>query len=782
MSNAGRNDPCPCGSGKKYKRCHGALAAAVAASDAGAAALFNHASNALQRRDTGGGPSVSQQVQTMLPPWDAAAWHLAGTIDLQRGDHEAASLKLLKAIQLDPARAQFHRTLARARFGRGEFAEAAASARRAITLDAGSADAWVALGLSLEATEPDAALAAWEKAVALAPGEPEAQFRIGNLQRRRGNHVGAVAAYRAAQANGLDHPVLLNNLALALQEQGQFAEAELSYRRAIEQQPNLLEAHANLADLLYRRHRFAEALTSYGQAIAVNPGISTLWLSLGVCQYRIAMLSAAEASLKRAIELDMSQPNYFVSMAAVLLAQQREADALPFIRRALELQPDLAEARNMLLYASQQTCDWVNLGPLFEQQRAGIHDPDVPAVMPHNLLGLPYEPAELLTAARKWVTQRIRPKPTQKPPWPGLVAGRLRIGYLGSDFRTHALANLLTEVIERHDRRRFEVYGYSFGPDDKSAARTRFIAAFDRFIDVRSETFEQTAQRVRDDRIAVLFDTGGYVLSARSEIFALRPAPLQINCIGFPGTLGADYYDYILTDGFVTPPSQQGNFAEQFMLLPHCYLPSDTQRQIGEIPTRAHCQLPPTGFVFCCFNACWKIHPMIFDVWMRLLRGIPSSVLWLLDTNAASRDNLCREASRRSIAPERLIFAKPLPLAEHLARHAVADLFLDTFPCNAHTTSNDALFAGLPVLTCAGKTFASRVSGSQLHAIGLPELVTYDLADYEALALKLANEPTSLEGYRARLRANRGREPLFNPTSYATAFEGLLLAAAEGLR
>jgi predicted O-linked N-acetylglucosamine transferase (SPINDLY family) len=743
--------------------------------------LFKRALAAYQQQDLVKAAIALQRVLE-VDSGNALAWHVAGTIDLQRGNYEPASLKLARAVELDPARAEFHRTLARARYAAGALADATVSARRAIDLDASSGDAWIVLGLSLEATEPDAALAAWEKAAALVPSQPEAQFRIGNMQRRRGNYVAAVSAYRAARAAGLNHPVLLNNLALALQEQEQFDEAEQCYQRAIEQQPTLLEANANLGDLLYRRQRFAEALSSYGRAIALKPENSALWLNLGLCQYRVAMLPAAEASLKRAIELDPHQPNNFVGMAAVLLAQQREAEALPFIQRALELQPDLPDARSMQLYANQQTCNWEGLGLLFEQQRTGIHDPDAPAVVPHNLLGLPYEPAELLTAARKWVAQRIRPKPIRRPPWPGLVEGRLRIGYLGSDFRMHALANLLTEVIERHDRSRFEVYGYSFGPDDKSAARARFIAAFDTFVDVRPETFEQTARRVRDDRIAVLFDTGGYVLNARSEIFALRPAPLQINCIGFPATLGADYYDYILADTFVTPPAQRENYAEQFMLLPHCYLPGDTRRPIGETPTRAQCQLPATGFVFSCFNACWKIHPMLFDVWMRLLRKTPASVLWLLDTNAASRDNLRREAHQRGIAPERLIFAPSLPLAEHLARHTVADLFLDTFPCNAHTTSNDALFTGLPVLTCAGETFASRVSGSQLHAIGLPELVTYSFADYEALALKLANEPALLEGYRARLRANRSREPLFDTVRYTRALEGLISAAADELR
>ena len=432
----------------------------------------------------------------------------------------------------------------------------------------------------------------------------------------------------------------------------------------------------------------------------------------------------------------------------------------------------------MLLYVDQHTCRWHDLDRLFELQRAAIRDPAAPPVVPHSLVALPFTPPELLMAARNWARHRIRPQLAQPPALADLVAGRLRIAYIGSDFRTHALANLLTEVIETHDRSRFEVFGYSFGPDDRSPARARLSAAFDRFVDVRAETVEQTARRIRDDRIAILFDTGGYVANARSEIFAMRPAPIQINCM-FPSTLGADYYAYILTDRFVTPPEQQPNFTERFMFLPHCYMPGDNKRAIGPVPTREQCGLPASGFVFCCFNATWKIHPRVFDVWMRVLVKTPGSVLWLLETNPASRDNLREEARTRNVAPERLVFAPRVGLAEHLGRHGAADLFLDTFPCNAHTTANDSLFAGLPVVTCAGETFASRVAGSHLRAIGLPELVTATLADYESLSLALALDPAKLAGFRARLRANRDREPLFDTRGYTRALEQSLWAAWE---
>jgi protein O-GlcNAc transferase len=727
-----RNDPCPCGSGRRYKECHG----------------------------------KTQPGTTLTPSIETAG--------------AAAALNVAKAVGIDPAQAEFHRRLARSRLANGAFADAAASARRAIALDATNADSWVILGLGLEKTEPEAALAAWKKAVTFAPVNAEAHFRIGDFHRRRGDNALAVDAYRAAIAAGANNnPVLWNNLALALQARGATDEAETLFRRAIQQQPGLAEASANLADLLSRQQRFAEAVRAYERALALRPTAAALWQNLGLCQHRMGTLLQAQASMRRAAELDSGNPRILLDLAAVLLAQQKETEALPVIRKALALQPQLAQAQSMLLYVSQHTCQWEDFDRLFEQQRTAIHDPAVPPVVPHNLIALPFTPPELLLAARKWVQQRIRPKPAASPPLPNLVAGRLRIAYLGSDFRTHALANLLTEVIERHDRSRFEVFAYSFGADDSSPARARFARAFDRFIDIRAETSAQTIQRIRDDRIAILLDTGGHVVNARSDIFAAQPAPIQINCIGYPGTLGADYYAYIMTDSYVTPLEQQANFSERFMFLPHCYMPGDTKRVVGAVPTRAQCHLPPTGVVFCCFNASWKIHPRVFDVWMRLLERTPGSVLWLLETNPASRDNLGQEARRRNIAPERLVFAPRVPLDEHLGRHGVADLFLDTFPCNAHTTTNDALFVGLPVVTCAGETFASRVSGSQLRAIGLPELITDSLETYEALALKLVHEPDLLAAYRARLRANRHVEPLFDMARYTHAFEQLLLAACD---
>ena len=667
---------------------------------------------------------------------------------------------------------------ARAYLAGGDTERALASARQVLAIDSRDAEAWNVLGLCLEATDPEAARDAWRRAVEWAPREPEAHFRLGDYYRRRGEHAAAIAAYRAALACGGQQAELFNNLGLALQEAGELDAAEECFSAALERAPGLAAAHANLGDVLRLKHRFGDAAASYSRAAALAPGVAQLWQNLGVCQHRSGQFASARASFERARALAPGTAAILVDLAASFTAESRFGEARPLLERALQLQPGLAAADTALLYLQQHTCSWQGLDRRIERQRELLGRPDAPPVSPHNLLALPFTPAELLTAARDWARRQIGVRAASLPN-PPPSGGRLRIAYFGADFRAHPLASLLTEVIERHDRTRFEVLGYSFGPDDGSDARARFGRAFDRFVDVRNESVQAIVERIRGDGVAVLFDTGGYVHNARSEVLALRAAPIQINAIGFPGTLGADFYDYVLTDAFVTPPGQERNFSERFLVLPHCYLPGDSRRQIDPPPTRAQCTLPESAFVFCCFNASYKILPDVFALWMRVLRTVPDSVLWLLETHAEATRNLREEARRHGLAPERLVFAPRVPLPRHLARHALADLFLDTFPCNAHTTANDALFAGLPIVTCAGETFASRVSGSQLNAIGLPELVTRSLEAYEALAAKLAIDRAHLALYRARLAANRATHPLFDSGAYARALEALLLGARD---
>jgi predicted O-linked N-acetylglucosamine transferase (SPINDLY family) len=358
--------------------------------------------------------------------------------------------------------------------------------------------------------------------------------------------------------------------------------------------------------------------------------------------------------------------------------------------------------------------------------------------------------------------------------WRGEISSHdhIRIGYFSADFRTHPIAQLIAGLFEHHDKSRFEISAFSYGPDDTSVLRDRIRSAVENFIDVRAMTDEEIAQFVRHREIDVLVDLTGLWQYNRFSVLSRRVAPVQVNFLGYAGTTGADWMDYIIADRTIIPKDHLRFYSEQVVWLPDTYQPNDNKRRISErLPTRAECNLPEAAFVFCCFNRTNKITPEIFSVWMQLLAAIESSVLWLIETNPIATQNLRNEAKARGISPERLVFAPKMPLGDHLSRHRQADLFLDTLPYNAHTTASDALWAGVPVLTRLGEAFAGRVAASLLKAVGLPELITTSLAGYEALALKLAREPSFLAAIKAKLAHNRESHPLFDAGRFTRHIE-----------
>jgi predicted O-linked N-acetylglucosamine transferase (SPINDLY family) len=396
--------------------------------------------------------------------------------------------------------------------------------------------------------------------------------------------------------------------------------------------------------------------------------------------------------------------------------------------------------------------------------------------MPFATLAMPLSPLAQLHAAQRW-SRTVAAGPLPQPPDVSRAPGeRLRVAFVNWNMRDHPTMHLSLEFWEKVDRARLEMFAYSLRPGDDNPFERRARGAFEHYADMSQQSVADIAQRIRDDRIAILIDRNGYTLNAREGIFPLRPAPIQINCIGFPGTMGAAWYDYIFTDRFSLPEHLQRFYTERPLYMPHMAFPSDTTRlPPGPPPSRAACGLPEKAFVFCCFNNSFKILPEVFAIWMRVLQAVPGSVLWLLDTSDETKANLRREAAAAGVDAQRLIFAPRVGVGEHVARHAVADLFLDTYPYGAHTTANDALLAGLPLLTCVGDTLVSRIAGSQLLAIGLSELITTNFADYEALALKLATEPALLASHRQRLAANRKTTPLFDMARYARDFEDAML-------
>ncbi|HEY2035373.1 MAG TPA: tetratricopeptide repeat protein [Steroidobacteraceae bacterium] len=480
--------------------------------------------------------------------------------------------------------------------------------------------------------------------------------------------------------------------------------------------------------------------------------------------------AGAAESLQTAVALKSTLLDASLLLATALLLLKRLPDALAVVDRILQDAPRQADALAAALNCSLKMCDWSRLESILACIRA--LDTGTARTQPFLLLAVSDDPEEQLRAACRRaetaaaaVTVLARPSSKSHE--------RIRVAYVSGDFHAHATSLLIAELLELHDRSAFEIFGVSFGPDDESPLRRRVLGAFDECLEARDKSDAEVAGWLAAREIDIAVDLKGYTAFSRPGIFAHRPAPVQVSYLGYPGTLGAPFIDYLVADPFLIPQAEQRLYTEKIAYLPESYQVNDRRRSVAQdAPTRVEAGLPEEGFVFCCFNVSWKITSPVFDVWMRLLAGVPGSVLWLLEDNAWAAQNLRREAVARGIVPERLVFCARADNESHLARHRLADLFLDTFPCNAHTTATDALWMGLPVVTCAGRTFASRVAGSLLRAVRLPELISASLEDYEALALALVRQPQRLIWLRERLTRDREALPLFDTSTFCRHLEG----------
>lgn len=608
----------------------------------------------------------------------------------------------------------------------------------------------------------DDALACWERALVLDPALAEAASNRGVVQKELGRAADALASFDAALSINAAFPDAWNNRASALLDLARFDDALASCDRALALTPDFPEALHNRAAALCALMRNEEAIASCDRALALDPGYADALNTRGVALHALGRLDAALASFDRALarapDMAMALQNRGIALALL----RRHEDAARDLARALALAPDLAFAPGQLLHSRMLCCDWRDYdgarSRIIAAARAGAR-----VVDPFALLGLTDSAQDQLCCARTWVAART--PATLAPLWTGerYTHDRIRIAYLSADLHEHALAHLMAGVFEQHDRSRFEVMAASFGPAAPDGMRSRLAAAFERFVDVRRRSDREVAALLREWEVDVAVDLTGHTQGGRAAILALRPAPVQVNYLGYPGTMGAGYIDYILADAFVIPAAQRAGYAESVVTLPDSFQANDAQRPLAaQSPSRAALGLPGDGFVYCSFNNSNKITPAMFDVWMRVLRGIEGSVLWLLGGNAAVERNLRNEARARGVDPARLVFAPRLAYAEHLARYRAADLFLDTLPFNGGATASDALWAGLPVLTCAGQAFAARMAGSLLRAVGLPELVTHDLAAYERVALRLARAAGELAAVKARLAQHRTTSSLFD--------------------
>jgi protein O-GlcNAc transferase len=671
-------------------------------------------------------------------PGHAASLHLLGVLKFQRGDAAAAVRNFDAALALEPANAFAHSNRSVALAALARFDEALASADTALALKPDHAEAWSNRAAALfELRRFDEALASAERAIALKPNHADAHASRGNVLKQRG----------------------------ALEE------ALVDYGKAIELNPTFVRAIINRAVALGELRRFDEALADCDRAIGLNPGIAEAFNNRGNVLYVCGRLDEALASLERAIVLKPDYTDAYYNCGNVLAEQGRLAEAAASHAKALSLAPSHAGALGGYADCASRLCDWSRRDEIDAEMRRRIADGSA-VVPPLTLLRYCDDEALQLACARRYATSRITTPPRPLSRGVRRDDGRIRLAYLSADFRQHPVAQLIVELIERHDRARFEVTGASLGRDDGSALRARLIHAFDRFDDVRAMSDRAVAALLRDRETDIVIDLMGYTHGCRPRILADRPAPIAVNYLGYPGTMGAGFVDYIIADATALPLERQPYFTERIVHLADCFQANGAREAIPLPPTRREAGLPDAGFVFCCFNNPAKIAPPVFDVWMRLLARIEGSVLWLTQAGPATAANLQREATAHGVDPARLVFApRARHFADHLARHRLAGLFLDTLPYNAHTTAADALRAGLPVLTCRGHAMAGRIAASLLHAVGSPDLVTASLDEYEALALRLARDPTQLARIAMHLEANLARAPLFDIDRFRSNIE-----------
>lgn len=722
-------------------------------------------------------------------PAQPDALHMLGVLAHQQGRFEDAVRILGDAIRAAPANADAYsnRGLALKELGRLE--EAVDSYGRALVLRPDFAEAAVNRGIAFKALHRlDEALASYDRAIASKPNLAVAHFNRGIALQEAERRGEAVESYGRAIALRPDYAAAYANRGYVLRTLRRFEDALADYDRTIALRPADAESHSNRGIVLNELRRLEEAVASQDRALALRPDYGEAHTSRGLALQELGRREQALESFDRAVAV---APNLVVahySRGLVLQDLDRLEEAIGSFTNVLSLNPAHGQAAVFIPHLRGRLCSWSGLSDDIERLAAMI-DQDA-AALPFPLLAMPGLTAEHQKRAAAGFAKYLY-NDWQRPPLvdPGLHRhrGRLRVGYLSADIYDHATVYLLAGVLEKHDRSRFEVWMYSYGPDYQDAGRRRVESACEHFCDLRLLSDEAAARRIAADEIDLLIDLKGFTKGFRMNITAMRPAPVIVSWLGYPGTLGHPWLaDYLIGDPVVTPIEHARNYSETLALMPCCYQPNDARRPFGPRTSRAEQGLAEESFVFCSFNQSHKLGPETFTLWCRLLDAVPRSVLWLLEPSATAVGNLRTEAAARGIDASRLVFAPLVPAADHLARLRLADLALDTFPYTSHTTGSDALWAGVPLVTRIGNTFASRVAASLLHAVGMPELVAASDEAYFSLARELALDRERLTELRRRLDARRANSPLFDTPRFTTDLERLFRSIwdqhAEGIR
>ncbi len=639
--------------------------------------------------------------------------------------------------------------------------------------------------IAIQTKDYPRAVALISQAIALGPDNPlylPAYSNRASAYRRMGRHDLALADFDRVVARGPASAEVAFNRANALFDLQRYSEAADGYARAAALNPSDADIHNSLGIALSLLSRPEEAIAAYQAAIRVRPDHGAAYNNLGLMLSQLKRPEEALASYAKALELAPKYADALYNRATTLLSLGRHADAVVDFDRLMAVNPFYPFAAGARLHAKMYICDWRNVDAEIAALAAAVAEkkPMTPSWLFSALVDSPalqYQAAETWTRAR----HPLNPALGHMANCP--QGDKIRIGYYSTDFYSHATAFVLAEFFELHDRRRFEIIAFDFGPGIKDPVQERLAKAFDRFIDVRALSDGDIAALSRTLGIDIAVDLKGYTTGYRAGIFAHRASHIQVNYMGTAGTLGSPEIDYIVADKTVIPPASFPHFAEKVVHLPHCYYINDRKRPLAPTtPDREALGLPEKGFVFCCFNNNFKITPVVFDSWMRILKRVPDSVLWLFEDNQAAAENLRREAAARGVAPSRLVFAKRIPPGEHLARHRAADLLLDTLPYNAHTTAIDALWMGVPVITRPGHSFAARVAASLLQALEVPELIVTTEQAYEDLAVGIANDPDRLTALKSKILSHCATAPLFDTARFTRGMEAAFLKMYERRR
>ncbi len=650
----------------------------------------------------------------------------------------------------------------------------------AIALRPNLAEAYLNKGVALQdGSQLIAALEAYAKAIALRADFAEAHNNSGNALLKLGRPQEALAAFDTALLQRQNYVEALNGRAATLIALGKPTEALAICDRIIALRPDFAKVQSTRVEAFSRLGRKRDALSAANAYVSQRPDIAESFVTRGDCYRALNQARAAVDDYSRAIALDPKDATIFARRATAHTEMSQSVEALSDCRTALALDAAVEGLEGIVLTSKMAVCDWTDL----DFSADNIHEilqRNADAIGTLPVLALSKSSQLNYQITKRHVELFALPTSLAAPFVTRLHNSKIHVGYFSGDFRNHATAYLMAEMFELHDRENFEITGFAFGPDDESPLRRRLANSFDRFMDVDQLPDLDVASLARKLKVDIAVDLKGYTQFARTGIFAHRAAPVQVNYLGYPGTMATDYFDYILADPVVLPPGDLPFFSEKLACLPHSYLMNDSRREVSsKVFSRQELGLPDGAFVFCSFNANYKITPDVFSSWMRILARVDNSVLWLLEGSAQVTANLCKEAVKRGIHPRRLIFAPKMPVGEHLARQSAADLFLDTLPYNAHTTAMDALWGGLPVLTHLGETFAGRVASSLLTSIGMPELITKTSQEYENLAVSIAQNPEMAVVLKSKLEAQKFTMPLFDTRRTARNVEAAFKTMVE---